>query len=107
MRTAVVLLALFGLLLARTAFAVDPQSSVLPPEEQDAAEAHALPKLQTDVAIRTGYRVADVHGSREAAEYEYPKDSILFGGDLRFVPADTGCQFDVVLPLEPVGGSTT
>jgi len=25
-----------------------------------------------------------------------------FGGDLRYVPTDTGCQFDVILPLEPV-----
>jgi hypothetical protein len=29
-----------------------------------------------------------------------------FGGDLRFVPVDTGCRFDVVLPLEPVDGVT-
>jgi two-component system, LuxR family, sensor kinase FixL len=27
-----------------------------------------------------------------------------FGGDLRFVPVDSGCRFDVVLPLEPVDG---
>ncbi len=24
-----------------------------------------------------------------------------FGGDLRFVPTDAGCRFDVILPCEP------
>lgn len=30
-----------------------------------------------------------------------------FGGDLRFVPVDAGCRFDVVLPLEPVSPSAS
>jgi hypothetical protein len=84
MRTAACL-AVAQLLLSGAAFAVEPASSALVLEQDGAEGAQHSAALEVDAGLLAGYRFTDIDGSREAAEYEYLKDSVLFGGELRLV----------------------
>ncbi len=84
LRRTTILFALAALLPAHPAFAVDSSSSNLLLEEEGGVETYELPKLKTEAELHVGYRVTDIDGSHESAEYEYLKNSLLFGGNLRF-----------------------
>jgi hypothetical protein len=83
MRKARILLALAAAIqLSSAAFGEDPLSPDLVLEEESDTETYQFPKIETDSEFHLGYQFIDIGRFREAAEYEYPKDSLLFGGKL-------------------------
>ena len=95
MKTATALFLLAWFLFPPAAFAADASSSDLPLERDRDVETHHSLELETDAALFAGYRFTHLEGSREAAEYEYFEDSILFGGDLRFLRYPHRLHLDV------------
>jgi predicted porin len=66
-------------------------------ENSPSSMVYKFPIIQPELHIYGGYRITDLSGSERAEEYEYLKDSFLFGGELRLFSPPHRLHFDVDL----------